>query len=418
MGAFPIPRYIFDIMLIAAALIVCCAEARGAASFHRAELIFPLEDYHNHSSCIVEQPNGDLLACWYRGVGPEKGDDVTVMGGRKPQGSDAWSERFAMADTPGYPDNNPCMLVDPEGRLWLFWVTLLANRWQTALLKYRVSRDYETRDGPPVWEWQDVIPVTPADFEEQMNAGLDAYFERYRDLAARAPQGAVKHLRATRDQAGDKLYQRLGWMTRVHPILLPRPTAGGQASARLIVPLYSDNYDVSLMAMTDDWGRTWQTSDALVGVGNVQPSVVRKDDGTLVVMMRENGLQRRIRISESQDDGLTWSPVENMDLPNPGASVEVIRLANGHWALVHNDTALGRHSLAVSISDDEGKTWRWTRHLERSSAGSGSYSYPSLIQARDGTLHATYSYSPGGGRGESIKHAAFNEEWVIEGDGN
>jgi len=42
-----------------------------------------------------------------------------------------------------------------------------------------------------------------------------------------------------------------------------------------------------------------------------------------------------------------------------------VRLANGHWLLVRNDTIRGRNSLAVSISDDEGKTWKWTRHLEK-----------------------------------------------------
>lgn len=168
------------------------------------------------------------------------------------------------------------------------------------------------------------------------------------------------------------------------------------------------------MAMTDDWGKTWITSQALVGGGNIQPSVVRRNDGTLVAMMRENGLQRRIRISESSDNGLTWSPVENMDLPNPGSGLEVIRLASGRWALIYNDTEQGRHSLAVSLSDDEGKTWHWTRHLERLQPGTGSASYPSITQARDGVIHVTYSYNDG--RGDSIKHAAFNEAWVMQED--
>jgi predicted neuraminidase len=65
-------------------------------------------------------------------------------------------------------------------------------------------------------------------------------------------------------------------------------------------------------------------------------------------------------------------------------------------------------SLAVSISDDDGATWKWTRHLERREEG--SFHYPSLIQAKDGSLHASYSYFTKEGR--SIKHAAFNVEWV------
>ena len=43
--------------------------ADGPAPFHRAELIFPLEHWHNHGSCIVECPDGDLLVCWFHGSG-------------------------------------------------------------------------------------------------------------------------------------------------------------------------------------------------------------------------------------------------------------------------------------------------------------------------------------------------------------
>jgi predicted neuraminidase len=67
----------------------------------------------------------------------------------------------------------------------------------------------------------------------------------------------------------------------------------------------------------------------------------------------------------------------------------------------------------VSISDDEGRTWKWTRHLERQAEG--SYHYPAVIAGRDGTIHAVYSYFVKGGK--SMKHAAFNEAWVQQGDG-
>ena len=48
----------------------------------------------------------------------------------------------------------------------------------------------------------------------------------------------------------------------------------------------------------------------------------------------------------------------------------------------------------VVISDDEGVTWRWKRHLEYDNPGpeAGAYHYPSIIQARDGSLHASYSF--------------------------
>ena len=78
-----------------------------------------------------------------------------------------------MADTPGYPDTNPAMFIDPQKRLWLFWPTILANRWETALLKYRISGDYQ-KGGPPRWGVGEVLHVTPGtNFEKPVNAGLD-----------------------------------------------------------------------------------------------------------------------------------------------------------------------------------------------------------------------------------------------------
>jgi len=57
--------------------------------------------------------------------------------------------------------------------------------------------------------------------------------------------------------------------------------------------------------------------------------------------------------------------------------------------LVYNDTTQGRQSLAISLSADEGRTWPWTRHLERHE--SGSYHYPAVIQGADGMIHTVYS---------------------------
>jgi predicted neuraminidase len=211
-------------------------------------------------------------------------------------------------------------------------------------------------------------------------------------------------------------------MTRAHPFILD--------NQRLIVPLYSDGFSFSLMVITDDWGKTWRTSTPLVGGGNIQPSIVRRRDGTLYTLMRDNGpAPKRLHQSESRDRGETWSPVVDSELPNPGSGAEIIALRNGHWALISNDTEQGRHSLAVAISDDEGKSWRWKRHLERQPPGpeAGAFHYPSIIQARDGTLHASYSFhlngqnlardTEGRVRRKAIKHAHFNEEWVKAGEG-
>ena len=173
----------------------------------------------------------------------------------------------------------------------------------------------------------------------------------------------------------------------MHPVVLP--------SGRWILPLYTDTFSASIMAISDDRGQTWTASEPLIGFGNIQPSLVRKNDGELVAFMRDNGPHKKIRLSRSRDDGVSWSPVVDSTFPNPGAGIEAIRLANGHWVLIYNDLSRGRHSLAVSVSEDEGSTWKITRHLEQVAAGGGQFHYPSIIQAADGSIHATYTYRMG-----------------------
>jgi predicted neuraminidase len=119
-------------------------------------------------------------------------------------------------------------------------------------------------------------------------------------------------------------------------------------------------------------------------------------------------------MSVSKDNGMSWSFAEDTEILNSGTSVEVIALRDGRWLMVNNDTEKGRNSLLASISDDEGKTWKWNRHIEKAEAG--SYHYPSVIQAKDGMIHVTYShYAPSGQpKAEGIKHAKFSTDWVTD----
>ncbi len=383
-----------------------------------AQLIFPPESWHVHASCVVELPNGDLLACWFHGSGERTADDVKIQGARLKRGSRTWSPRFTMADTPGFPDCNPTMFLDPHGRLWLLWAAILSNQWESALTKYQVSADF-LGDGPPSWSRQDVMHLKPpAEFQ---TAALAYYDRAEQEIAATATDAAARvkaaeYLKTVRGRANDKLSQRLGWMPRAHPIVLD--------GTRLLVPLYSDGFDFSLMAFSDDWGATWRTSTPLTGGGNIQPSIVRRRDGRLFTLMRDNGpAPKRLHQSESSDRGETWSPVTDSAIPNSGSGAEIIGLRNGHWALISNDTETGRHRLTVQLSADEGKTWPWRRALEEDSPGpaAGRYHYPSIVEAKDGGLHATYSHHVRGNGAEAakqlkaIKHASFNEAWIRQG---
>src|SRR5258708_932352 len=104
------------IIIFAAITLISYA---SAAPQYSAELVFPLHNQHNHAPGIVECPNGDLFVSWYRGSGERSADDVAILGARKKRGEATWSEAFVMADTPGFPDCNTCMMIDRHERLWL-----------------------------------------------------------------------------------------------------------------------------------------------------------------------------------------------------------------------------------------------------------------------------------------------------------
>ncbi len=409
---------------IAFAAVLLCLGAHGGEAWRDDRLIFPAEHWHNHGSSIVETPGGDLLACWFHGSGERKADDVRVEGARFSRKTGTWSERTVWADTPGYPDTNCALFLDRDQRLWLVWPTILANLWESALLKYRISTDYEG-DGPPRWQQDGVLHVTPGpEFDSAIEEWVPKA-ERWMAETEMHPsmrEEVARYLGVMRERASDRLYRRLGWMTRAHPVALD--------DGRIIMPLYHDGFSCSLMALSDDGGKTWTTTAPLLGGGNIQPAIARRRDGTLVAFMRDNGPPPpRVMRSESRDGGRTWSPVEDTDVPNPGSGVDVVVLQDGRWLLVCNDTEEGRHQLAVLVSEDEGRTWPRRRYLERDEPGplAGRYHYPSVIQARDGTVHVTYSHhlsrerplpkdADGLPAHSSIKHVRFNVSWPRSGD--
>lgn len=364
------------------------------------EDIFPLDSKHNHASAIVELPNGELMACWYRGSGERTADDVQIMGARKKKGAKAWSAPFVLADQPGFPDTNPVLWVDKQKRLWLFWQTIVANQWETAINNYRVTTRWQG-GGAPAWDRADIMllkPVRIAEKTEEFARTLPVEWQsRYERVVSRAK---------------DKYFSRMGWMTRAHPLQLP--------SGRILVPLYSDGYSFSLVGISDDGGLTWHASEPIVGGGNIQPSFALRKDGTLLAYMRDNGPPpKRVHVAESKDNGETWTFARDHEMANSGTGLEVQVLKGGRWLMINNDTESGRWRLTLSLSDDEGRSWKWSRALEvdeRTDGPRSSFHYPSIIQGADGSIHATYSvflnHLTEGQPRKTIRHAHFSPDWV------
>ncbi|WP_428664861.1 sialidase family protein [Runella sp.] len=342
-------------------------------------LIFPNQEKHVHGSSLVNLPNGDFLATWFYGSGERTSDDVKIMGARLKKGETAWSEPFEMADTPNIPDCNPVLFLNQQGKLFLVWIAVQANQWEQSILRFKTSTDY-AKSGPPVWNWQDNILLKPDDnFAKEVaskfktlpetHLGWAGYAHKYDDLIIEAAKDAPK--------------RSIGWMTRIKPMLME--------NGRIVLPLYSDGYNFSLMAISDDFGTTWKPSLPLVGRGPIQPALAKRKNGNLVAYLRDSGDgPTRVHVSESSDKGESWTATTKIDIPNT-ASVELLTLKDGKWAFLGNDIDDGRYRMSLYLSDDEGKTWKWKTRLEDHDPKQGGYSYPCLIQTADGLLHITYS---------------------------
>ncbi|MEX2593734.1 MAG: exo-alpha-sialidase [Anditalea sp.] len=366
----------------------------------KEKLIFPLQEQHVHGSSMVSLPNGDFLVAWFQGSGERTADDVKIMGARLAKGEREWSQPFAMADTPHLPDCNPVLFLNEQGKLFLVWIAVQANRWEHSILKFRTSRDYSCPSAP-VWNWQDNILLKPDDrFAEEvaskfkdlprLSAGWAEYAPRYDDMIIAASKDPGK--RST------------GWMTRIKPLLLDE--------GKILLPLYSDGFNLSMVALSEDGGDTWLPSLPIVGRGPIQPALGLKKNGDIVALMRDSGdAPTRVQKSISKDQGTTWSATVKTDIPNT-ASLELLVLENGHWAFLGNDVSDGRYRMALYLSDDEGETWKWKVYLEDEERSSGRFSYPSLIQSQEGLLHLTYSYHLDN-KQKSIKYISLDPEKIL-----
>jgi predicted neuraminidase len=204
-----------------------------------------------------------------------------------------------------------------------------------------------------------------------------------------------------------------------------------------LIPVEREDTWSAMFLRSEDRGKTWELIGDLGKEADahlIQPTVVMLKDGTLMAYMRSQ--EDYIFVTYSQDRGRSWSKPEPTSLPNPNSGIDMVRLKSGNLALVYNPTKsirdasktdssivgdipvedLGRITgfnvwgprtpLDLVLSTDEGKTWP---HRVRLEEGSGAFSYPAVIQSRDGTIHITYTY-----KRTHIRHVRIKEEEIIK----
>ena len=141
---------------------------------------------------------------------------------------------------------------------------------------------------------------------------------------------------------------------------------------------------------TSDAGATWSATPPLNDgqeIGAIQPSLLFHPGDRLQAVGRTR--QGKIFETWSADQGRTWSPLALTTLPNPSAGIDAVTLRDGRQLIVYNHTATGRSPLNVAVSTD-GRAWQAALVLE--DAPGQEFSYPAVIQTRDGMVHVTYTW--------------------------
>jgi alpha-L-rhamnosidase len=113
-------------------------------------------------------------------------------------------------------------------------------------------------------------------------------------------------------------------------------------------------------------------------------------DGRLQMMARGKG---KIPTTWSSDNGQTWTPLEKSVLPANWSGIDAVTLRDGRQFIAYNHVPSSgkgpRNFLNISVSKD-GKAW--SAGLVLGMCDGGQFSYPAIIQSRDGLVHVVHTW--------------------------
>jgi len=166
-----------------------------------------------------------------------------------------------------------------------------------------------------------------------------------------------------------------------------------------------------------DGGRTW--SNRIPTVVNSPHGPIQLKDGRLLYAGKRLWTDRKIGVSESRDDGLTWQWLAEIPIRQGGRGnyheLHAVEAADGTLVaqIRNHDESDGRLTLQTE-SRDHGRTWSEPRPI--------CYGFPThLLRLRDGRLLMSYGYRrvPFGNRARvSSDHGkSWSDEITISADG-
>ena len=180
------------------------------------------------------------------------------------------------------------------------------------------------------------------------------------------------------------------------------------ASGRLLLPVnpadrgvrgpWGQSYAVTVICSDDD-GLNWQEADNRVCLpmrGAMEPHVAETRDGRVLMVMRSQ--LGSLFVSESADDGRTWSLPQTTGLRTPESCPELTRIpATGDLLMIWNSSPYDpgfrshygkRSPLTAAVSRDEGRSWERPRDIEDDP--SRAFSNPGCRFTREGRAIVNY----------------------------
>ena len=116
--------------------------------------------------------------------------------------------------------------------------------------------------------------------------------------------------------------------------------------------------------------------------------VLEKLDGSLAMYVRT---KYGIGVSYSYDRGKTWTRGGDSGLRAPCSRFHIKRLNSGRILLINHYNFVGRSHLTALLSEDDGSTWPYKLLLDERS----NVSYPDATENEDGYIYITYDRERG-----------------------
>ena len=125
---------------------------------------------------------------------------------------------------------------------------------------------------------------------------------------------------------------------------------------------------------SDDDGRNWKVSTSRVELpmrGAMEPHVEQTAEGRVLMVLRNQ--LGKLYLSESTDEGTTWSPARASGLVAPESCPELTRIpGTSDLLMIWNNSYdpqfrshFGKRSpLSAAVSQDHGKSWQQVRDIE------------------------------------------------------